>query len=149
MSEPKTHLEETVEGMGLLLVWLIEKLGINEAEVRAGVAQQRAKESAREDKLVQDLSRDIGVILDPILEAEPELETSIEFQCPKCGGGNYRTDGMGLTTGYCEGTGDEDRNWPCSFQWERAEDWRVFVLSKRRRFASPEDYNRAYKALHQ
>jgi NTP pyrophosphatase (non-canonical NTP hydrolase) len=64
----KTHLEETVEKMGLLIVWLLGHLGIPEEKAREGVAQLAKEEAERQDKLERELADELGKVLDPLLE---------------------------------------------------------------------------------
>lgn len=65
------------------------------------------------------------------------MTTDVEFECPKCGGSSYASQGD--QTYKCKG----DHRGGCSFRWPASDSWRYFVLVTKVRFVSPEEYDRA------
>jgi hypothetical protein len=75
--------------------------------------------------------------------AEDEWEEDIEFDCPRCGSDCFTTHFKDIhdlrlgSTGECR---DREGEHGCGYTWDRKDDWKHFVLIRKRHFKSEQEY---------
>lgn len=69
------------------------------------------------------------------------LDTHIAFSCPRCGSDQWGTHTMASSPrGFCQGNRDSEVWSRCSFEWDRAEDWKVMTIVSTTAFEGPDEF---------